>query len=389
MGRNPPRPPRRRLQPREPGVATLGCVSRTPDPSSLPINRRTGAFERRVAAALSTAEVRGPVVVAVSGGPDSTAALVSVARVLGPADVLAAHFDHRLRTRSEARAEAAFVEGVAARLGVTVRMGQARRASDRSEAAAREARYRWLARVCREADAGWCATGHTLNDQAETVLLQLARGSGALGSAGMQLAGDWPVDDRRRVRPRLVRPLLGIARAEVESYLAALELEAAEDPTNALLEFARNRVRHQVLPALLQVNSRAVEHLAEFARVQREDHEALGAAADEWLDEHPAVRTDADTLELDRMALRLLSPAVMARVLMVASAPLGLRLSSGHLRSISRALERTGAHVDLSGGSATITGRLLQLRRAAALPAARPQRAPVRETPVRGTSCRG
>src|SRR5690606_37986891 len=141
--------------------------------------RRTGAFERRVARALaelgcSTAG-GGGVLVAVSGGADSTATLVAVTRALGAERATAAHFDHRLRSPAEAANDRAAVEAVAAGLGVAVTTGRApRRPTDHSEAAAREARYRWLARACREAGVTACVTGHTLDDQAETVLLRLA-----------------------------------------------------------------------------------------------------------------------------------------------------------------------------------------------------------------------
>ncbi|MSQ42582.1 MAG: tRNA lysidine(34) synthetase TilS, partial [Dehalococcoidia bacterium] len=208
----------------------------------LPHNRRTAAFERPVARALSAhLPTDAPVIVACSGGPDSTAALVAAARALGAARVTAAHFDHRLRPTVEVAAERAIVERVAAAIGAAFAGGRAPRVPrERDESAAREARYRWLARACAAAGAAACVTGHTQDDQAETVILRLVRGAGSSGAAGMAAAAPWPVAPAPRAgarrSPLLLRPLLGVPRAAVERYLAALGVAAVHDPTNAALE---------------------------------------------------------------------------------------------------------------------------------------------------------
>lgn len=337
--------------------------------SPLPSNRRTGAFERRVARALAelgcaTEDGRG-VLVAASGGADSTATLVAVARALGAERVTAAHFDHRLRSSAEAARDAEAVAGVAARLGVTLLTGRAaRRPVDHSEAAAREARYRWLARACREAGVMDCITGHTLDDQAETVLLRLARGAGALGAAGMRAAAPWPVEARGARSLRVLRPLLGVTRAEVEGYLDALGLDASSDVTNDTLDYTRNRVRHEVLPALRGVNARVSEHLAEFASTQREDDDALTAIALEWLDAH--AERDGGRLTLPRRELRGLPVALGIRVIREAARALGVPLEASHLRAIHASTRKSGANVDLPLARSRTSGSLLELRTSAA-----------------------
>ncbi|MGE3960513.1 MAG: tRNA lysidine(34) synthetase TilS [Dehalococcoidia bacterium] len=331
--------------------------------AELPSNRRTSAFERRVARALG--RVEGGVLVAVSGGADSTATLIAAARALGPERVTAGHFDHRLRTPAEAARDFDAVRDIARRLGVLVSAGRAaRRPVDRSEAAAREARYRWLARACRQAGATTCVTGHTLDDQAETVLLRLVRGSGALGAAGMRADAEWPVPGRGTRGLRLLRPLLGVTREEVEDYLAALGVEAVEDASNASEAFARNRIRREVMPALRGLNARAAEHLAEFAASQRDDDAALSGIAREWLAAHGDVAAGegASVVTIARQGLRELPLALRIRVIREAAGRIGLSLEAAHLRAIDASLEKTGGIVDLPLARSRASGSLLELR---------------------------
>ena len=300
-------------------------------------------------------------VVAASGGADSTATLVAVTRALGPERVTAAHFDHRFRTAAEARCDADVVRDVAERLGVQVTLGRpARRPTDLSEAAAREARYRWLARVCSQAGATAVATGHTQDDQAETVLLQLARGAGALGAAGMRPDAPWPIAARGSKGLRLVRPLLSVTRTEVEAYLDALGIKVSTDATNETLDYARNRVRHEVMPALREVNARAGEHLAAFAAIQREDDDALTELARDWLEAHG--EWGSGIVRIDRRALRALPVALGGRVVREAARRLGVALEGVHVRAVMGSLGKSGRNVDLPLAHSRTTASLLELR---------------------------
>jgi len=333
----------------------------TNDLDPLPSNRTTSAFERRVARIFADIARPGPVVVAASGGADSTATLIAVTRALGPDLVTAAHFDHRLRSPAETTQDFEAVRGLAARLGVLLAVGRpSRRPSDRSEAAARTARYRWLARACTSAGASSCLTGHTLDDQAETVLLRLARGAGALGAAGMRPVAPWPVEARGAAPLQVVRPLLGVTRADVEGYLDALGVSASKDATNDTLDYARNRVRHELMPALREVNARAVEHLAEFAANQRADDEVLTALAVEWLQEH--ARYTRSEVIMDRRRLRALPIALASRVIREAAGGLGVRLEGAHVRAVLESLEKSGRSVDLPLAHSLTSGSLLELR---------------------------
>jgi tRNA(Ile)-lysidine synthase len=194
-----------------------------------------------------------PVVCAVSGGPDSLA-LLALAVAAG-LDVQAVHVDHGIRPAG--RDEAAVVEQASARLGagferlaVTVPPGPD------LEARARAARY--------EALPHGVLTGHTADDQAETLLLNLLRGSGLDGLGGMRPDGSGPRAARR--------PLLALRRWETEAFALALGLQPVHDPSNADLRFRRNRVRHELMPTLAAVAGRdPVPLLARTARLLAAD----------------------------------------------------------------------------------------------------------------------
>ena len=339
--------------------------------AALARNRATGAFERRVARALSdVASGAEPLIAACSGGPDSSAALVAVARVRqaeSGGEVVAATFDHGLRPPAETRADRAAVEALAATLGVRCLAGAPDEPIATSEDAARQARYRWLGAAALEVGAPACVTGHTLDDQAETVLLRLTRGAGLAGAAGMAAEAAWPVAiEGAPDAPRLLRPLLGVRRAEVLGYLDALGvaghgLTPRSDPGNETLVFDRNRVRRRVLPELRRLNPRAAEALAGFARRARRDDEALEV----WAAAEAArlVRIAESGARIERDGLRALPEAVATRVLRGAAARLGLALTSEQLEALLRLAGRRGARLALAGGRAWTEGAELRLER--------------------------
>jgi tRNA(Ile)-lysidine synthase len=187
------------------------------------------------------------VVVAFSGGPDSTALLWGMSRLAAERGfrLAAAHLDHAADAGSAGRAEAA--GRLAALLGVpflvertTGRTGAlAGRPGESPEAAGRRARYEFLERTRQALGARWIATAHHRDDQAETVLLRLLFGSGLAGLAGV-----------RPVHGAVVRPLLSLPRARLLDAVAVAGLAPVDDPTNRILSVPRNRVRHRLLPAL-------------------------------------------------------------------------------------------------------------------------------------------
>lgn len=231
------------------------------------------------------------VMAAVSGGADSlalAAAIAEIAPSLG-LELAVGSVDHGLRPGSDAEVER--VRAWAASRGIPFASERVQVGREGGlEAAARKARYAALERLADRLGADWIATAHTASDQAETVLLRLGRGASARGASGVL-----------PVRGRVLRPMLEVTRAQVEAFLRARGLAPlAEDPSNRDLARARNRVRHEVLPALRQALGPGVDRaLARFAAAARDDEAAL--------------RARAATLSNDRDRLRRAPAAVLRR----------------------------------------------------------------------------
>ena len=264
----------------------------------------TAVFEVRRAvrdalAALPDAARRAPLVVGCSGGADSLALTLAAAAVRGPDDVRAVVVDHRLQDGSAERAAATVAllaeRGIAARVHAVDVTGPGG-----IEAAARRARQAALCAARPHPDSP-ILLGHTLDDQAETVLLGLGRGSGARSLAGM-----------RRWDPPWLRPLLTVRRTTTRAACAGLEVW--DDPHNADPRFTRVRLRHEVLPLLEDVLSGGVaEALARTAEQLREDVDALEAVAAQLL--AATCTPAAPTPELDLGVLADVPPALRRRVL--------------------------------------------------------------------------
>ncbi len=205
-------------------------------------------------------EAGGLTVVAVSGGPDSVA-LLHALREVGAGPLLVAHLNHQLRG-ADSDADEEFVRRLHASLAGAVDpefcceridvAARSRAAGENLEKAARDIRYDWLVRLASERQAGRVATGHTADDQAETVLHRVLRGTGLKGLCG--------IPARRSLVPgvEVVRPLLAVTRAEVLDYLAAGGLTYREDPSNRDVSLTRNRIRHDLMPRLARDYNPAV-----------------------------------------------------------------------------------------------------------------------------------
>jgi tRNA(Ile)-lysidine synthetase-like protein len=276
------------------------------------------------------AELAAPgdrLLVAVSGGADSLAMLDLAARV-GPGrelSLIVVHVDHGWR--AESADEARFVADAAAARRLPFRAvelgGQAR-----GEAAARAARLRFFAEVAEREGAAGVLLGHTADDQAETVLLHLLRGSGVAGLAGMRPTATLAVDGRRL---RLLRPLLGLARAAIEDYCRARGLAPRRDPSNREAHFLRNRVRHELIPLLSELQPRAVEALARLAELAADEASIVAAAVEAaWTS---LIALDPDGLTVDRPGFRRLSPPMQRALLSKVAAEL---LGASHEVALER-----------------------------------------------------
>jgi tRNA(Ile)-lysidine synthase len=213
------------------------------------------------------------VAVAVSGGSDSVALLAALARLRGP-KVSALTVDHGLRPESSL--EGTTVSKWAADMGVphVTLVWEGAKPATGIQAAAREARYRLLTAWCRANDAAQLLTAHTQDDQAETVLMRLARTSSIESLAGIAKHGEWD-------GVKVFRPLLGVSRNELRRFLTAIGQGWIDDPSNGDERFERVRIR-QLMPALAEAGIGS-ERLAELAARCSEASEAIARSARLWL----------------------------------------------------------------------------------------------------------
>ncbi|MGK7312749.1 MAG: tRNA lysidine(34) synthetase TilS [Candidatus Longimicrobiales bacterium M2_2A_002] len=255
-------------------------------------------LRRRLAA--GPVEEGDAVVVAVSGGLDSVALLHLLRFPLRDLDLglRAAHLDHAMRPGSAA--DAAWVRGLCTAWDIPLTAARLDPPAG-SEADARSRRYAFLEEA---APAGaWILTAHHRDDQAETVLFRAVRGTGVRGLRGIAPR-----------RGRVLRPLLPFGRAEIRAYAAAVGLGFRVDPTNRDVRLARNRLRHEVLPALERVRPGAARSLARLAERARSAERAWTAAL-ERLEEDVVLDEDEAGVTLARGVLHSYHPDLRARVL--------------------------------------------------------------------------
>jgi tRNA(Ile)-lysidine synthase len=256
---------------------------------------------------LWTPETR--VVAAVSGGSDSVA-LAFLLRDLAARDALVfagiAHLNHHVRG-ADADADAAFCRALADRLGVAAVIGEADVPGDAKahqvsiEVAGRHARQKFFQEAIESVKADCVAVAHTRDDQAETVILRLARGAGASGLGAMTPRRD-----------HLIRPLLDTPRSELQDFLRAISETWREDATNQDRAIPRNRVRHAVMPELRAINAQADAALARAAEILRGDDEFLERLANAAFLRCVQTGIDHETVTLDVAEFAKL-PAALAR----------------------------------------------------------------------------
>jgi tRNA(Ile)-lysidine synthase len=336
---------------------------------------------------------------AVSGGADSVAMLLLLHQANGlPRNSLglglsAVHVHHGLRGE-EADADLAFVEALCLRLEVPLhvhhasvpdRIAQSRTAGqpESVEEAARTLRYDCFAQLIAEGHADSVLTAHTLDDQAETVLMKLLRGAWTDGLGGIHPLVLVP----NPVRPgKVLRPLLGVRRAELEGFLSSRKQPWRTDSSNADEAFTRNRVRHHLLPILREYNPSLDQALANLAELARDDEARWQSELSRILPQvllpgkpvrggGRAVSTAPGeaSVAIDLERLRSFDPALLRRVVRAAARQIGARLTFddtarllamagfGIIPTVSA---RPGATLDLSGGlRAERSARELRLHR--------------------------
>jgi tRNA(Ile)-lysidine synthase len=273
------------------------------------------------------------VVTAVSGGPDSVClldCLNALSEQFG-IKLVVAHFDHGLRP-DEDSAETAFVHRLAESMDIPFKTNPSPPEIDpkgSEEERARAVRYKFLEDVRRQTRARSIALGHTMDDQAETVLMRLLRGSGTSGLAAIP-----PVRGKT-----IIRPMIRVSRQEVMAYLDKRGLDYMLDSSNTGKRYLRNRIRSELIPLLSKYQPRLVERLANTADIIRADDECLDSIALSWIDEHSLTCRDSPQIPISRW--KLLHPALRMRVLrqLVNYSGSLRRIDTRHLKAIERLAE--------------------------------------------------
>jgi tRNA(Ile)-lysidine synthase len=276
-------------------------------------DRETAAMRERVLDLIHRHKMIRPgdrIAVACSGGADSTALLLLLHELAEPLGCIlsVAHLNHGLRG-AESDADQDFVQALAVRLGVPFYAGRADVASlaratrSNQESQGRERRYAFFRSLVEGGQVSRVAVGHTADDQAETVLCRLLRGSGTTGLSGIH-----PV-----VQGWIIRPLLGIRRSDLRQWLTARWEAWREDASNQDPRFLRNRIRQEVLPQLVALNPSLVDTLTRTGEVARGEEEFWREYLRPLLQN--CIRLQNDRVVVDREALRRWPRAVARRVL--------------------------------------------------------------------------
>ena len=314
-------------------------------------------FEREVRTAVEAAQLTGKrLVVAVSGGPDSLAMLYALHRLQDDLDLTlhVAHLDHRLRGEDSA-ADADFVAQTCAKLGVDCTVEAVDVPAFQTEhrmsleEAAREVRYRFLARVAEREGADAIALGHTSDDQVETVLLNFIRGSGLRGLRGMVPTSRRIIGD---IDTTIFRPLLNLSKQGTISYCEALDLNPRFDESNLSRDMTRNRVRLDLLPLLREMNPAFGDAVLRLSRNAADALVVVNNAVDAaW---SRVISTEGIVIRIDREKFRALDGPVRTHLIIRALSQVkgdAQGIERVHIEDTVRAvLESPGTQLHLPDG---------------------------------------
>ena len=249
----------------------------------MPTERDQSTFLRQLEAGISKTRIEpnDSIICAVSGGIDSTALLLGLLHLPNRYKSLtAAHYNHRARGNDSEKDER-FVRDLCTQLDIPLIVGRADHGSDRlDENTARRLRYDFLSETAERIGADAVAVAHTTDDQAETILLRLARGAGIRGAGGMTHRRSIKIATNRNIV--VARPMLQISRHQTDRFLNALHITARHDASNDdWSRYARNRIRHRVIPELKSLNPQAVSAIVRFAEIMQSNTDLIDKLADQ------------------------------------------------------------------------------------------------------------
>ena len=288
------------------------------------------------------------ILAAVSGGADSVCLLYMLTELsekLG-ITVCCAHFNHSLRSEESDRDEL-FTKNLSSDLNIPFLSergdvpGFAKENGLGTEEAARRLRYEFLERARQKFGADKIATAHNRDDNAETVILNLSRGAGSAGVSGIP-----------PVRGNIIRPLLCLSRDEIEEYLASKNASFVTDSSNLTDDYARNKIRHNVMPVLREINSQASAHFLNASLSLREDNEYLYSEAQKFINENFTASG------IDASKIAQLPQPIASRVIRLMA---GTNITSAQTEAVLSLIKSgtRSAHLDLTGTSADLSQGML------------------------------
>jgi len=288
------------------------------------------------------------VIVALSGGPDSICLLNALHKLSPELEIslVVAHIDHGLRG-AEDEFETQLARKVAGTMGLpfeTEKVSCLKDIQSSLEERARSIRYSFLERICKIHKAQKIALGHNLNDQAETILMRLLRGSGPSGLSGIP-----PIRDKR-----IIRPLIEVQRDEILYYLNAHSIPFAIDSSNTNIKHLRNRIRLELVPILLDYQPNLMEQLGKFSNIIRDEDILLESITLDWIDEE-AERKSTGNVSVLVSSIRTLSNPLRNRVIRALLKEIKgdlYPMEYNHIASVSKLLdnEQPQCSIDLPNG---------------------------------------
>jgi tRNA(Ile)-lysidine synthase len=255
-----------------------------------PVIQKVEKFMRE----LGPIPVGRPILVGLSGGADSLALTLILKEM--SFEVIAAHMNYQLRGE-ESDLDELFVTEFCIKEGISIYLKHVEM-FDTSDVQgkgiqekARNLRYAWFEELCTKENCAFIATGHHADDQAETVLFHLFRGSGMKGLAGIK-----PLLGNR------IRPLLYARRSEIEDYLKARDQSWRTDSSNLKDDYSRNKIRHNIIPIATEINERAVEHISQTASIADEYRILAEKQIENWIENHCSIEENATKIPVEKLS---------------------------------------------------------------------------------------
>ena len=331
-----------------------------------PYNRLSSSFERKIHKRLThVIDAKSKMLLACSAGIDSTAMLLMMTRCYPKNKIEVAYFDHGTRSKKAHQKEYDFLTEICTNLNVQIHRGVLnKKIKKQSEEVLRLARYQWLSTLCNENSFQYIVTGHHLNDQAETLLFRLTRGTSLDGIQSIQIVSqlnnEMILNKKMNNNIFLLRPLLDFAKNDLKAYLDALGIKAISDPTNNDLSYSRNLIRNKVLPKLEDINPKAIHAIARFALIAQKDDKALLFFANQNYSE---IVTEYDTaVKIDIVKLNKLPNAIITRIIILSCRYLNLSINSDQIKHIIDLKDKNRAIYSLSKAEVTTNKKVITIK---------------------------